>query len=375
MRTGRRPMEGEDPPMDDKKELWLRLIHSDNPCLRDLNRRLRKRRPDKTLLELAPDEATRFLESQVEGPAGLDRRALETDLQWLAGAPDRYLLPIVDRQYPWLLREIPDPPLALFVVGEPGCLNMPCLSIVGSRNPTPQGRETAKLFARRLAGLGFTIVSGLALGIDGCAHHGAVDSGRTVAVCAHGLDTIYPPAHRALASALCEKGALVSEFPTGSEPRRHNFPQRNRLISGMSLGTLVIEAGLRSGSLITARLAAEQNREVFAVPGPINSPQSRGCHSLIRNGASLVESLDDIFREIGQYRHHPAQVTCGQGSARVGEHAWFLDHMGYAPCTRDELVRRSGLTSGEVSSMLLILELEGCVELCPGGTYVRVTRS
>lgn len=362
--------------MDDHKELWLRLVHSGNPCLRDLNRRLRGDQPDKTLLELTPEETTAFLVSQISALPAPDEGALESDRRWLTGAPDRHLLPIVDPKYPWLLREIPDPPLALFATGDAGCLNLPCLSIVGSRNPSPQGRETAQWFARCLAGLGFTIVSGLALGIDGCAHRGALDSGRTVGVCAHGLDTVYPQAHRRLAGAIRDKGALISEFPSGSKPHRHNFPQRNRLISGMSLGTLVVEAGLRSGSLITARLAAEQNREVFAVPGPISSPQSRGCHSLIRSGASLVESLDDIFREIAQYHRNPAPGRHGPGSSEYrGEHAWFLDHMGHAPCTRDELVRRSGLTSGEVSSMLLVLELEGCVELCPGGTYVRVTRS
>lgn len=361
--------------MCNPKELepWLRLIHSQNPSLRELNRRLRAHRPGKTFSDLPPDEAVRFVTTVVDAPPG---GGVLADLKWLEGAGDRHLLPINDPRYPWLLREIPDPPLALFVAGDPACLNRPCLSIVGSRNATPQGRETAFSFARKLAELGFAIVSGLAHGIDGCAHRGALDTGLTIGVCAHGLDTVYPDAHRPLAGEISGRAALVSELPTGAGPRRHHFPQRNRIISGMSLGTLVVEAGLKSGSLITARMAAEQNREVFAVPGPVSSPQSRGCHELIRNGACLVESLEDVLREIGHYRRRPVCIQSAPGPVTSNsQHADFLNYMGYAPCTRDELVKRSGLTSAEVSSMLLALELEGCVQLCPGGTYVRVTRS
>lgn len=358
------------------KELnhWLGLIHSGNPCLRDLNRFVQARMPGRTLPELEPDvlaDCLRRILATLPAPDG-DR--LAADLQWLDGAPGRHLLPITDPRFPWLLREIPDPPLALYAAGDPHCVNQPCLAIVGSRNPTPQGRETATGFGRRLADMGFTVVSGLARGIDGCAHRGALEAGATVGVCAHGLDRVYPEAHRALAAAMTDGSVLISELPIGTAPQRHHFPRRNRIISGMSLGTLVVEAGLKSGSLITANLAVEQNREVFAVPGPINAPQSRGCHDLIRKGAVLVESVDDILRETGHHgsvRTHPDHLpAAGPQSA----HGWFLEHMGYAPCTRDELVKRSGLTSAEVSSMLLVLELEGCVELCPGGTYVRVTR-
>lgn len=363
--------------MENEKELerWLALIHSGNPCLRDLNRFIQAREPGRTLPELAPDELAEFLHRVLATLPTANGDAIAADLAWLERAPGRHLIPITDPRYPWLLREIPDPPLALYASGEPRCLNLPCVAIVGSRRATPQGRETATFFGRRLAEMGFTVVSGMARGIDGCAHRGALESGASVGVCAHGLDTMYPDAHRALAAAMVVGSALVSEFPIGAEPRRHHFPQRNRIISGMSLGTLVVEAGLKSGSLITASIAAEQNREVFAVPGPISAPQSRGCHDLIRTGAALVESIDDILREIGRFG------DCGTGSgtpAACGPHdahAWFLEHMGYASCTRDELVMRSGLTSAEVSSMLLKLELEGCVEMCPGGTYVRVTRS
>jgi DNA processing protein len=361
--------------VDTELEKWLKLIHGGNPCLRDLNRFIQARMPGHILPELAPDALSDFLDRVLATLPNPDAGAVTADIRWLEGHDGRRLLPITDSRYPWLLRQIPDPPLALYASGDPHCLNRPCLAIVGSRNPTPQGRETATGFGRRLAGMGFTVVSGLARGIDGCAHRGALESGTTVGVCAHGLDTVYPDAHRALAAAMSGTSALISEFPTGIGPKPHQFPQRNRLISGLSLGTLVVEAGLRSGSLITANLAAEQNREVFAVPGPINAPQSRGCHELLRKGATLVETVDDILEEIG---HHSSGGT-HRGDTPIAEsdspHAWFLEHMGYAPCTRDELAKRSGLTSAKVSSMLLMLELEGCVELCPGGTYVRVTRS
>lgn len=356
-------------------EQWLGLIHAGSLSLRVVNRFVQTRWPGRTLPELGPEAISQCLDRLLATLPEPDRGAIHADLRWLEQDGDRYLLPITDRRYPWLLREIPDPPLALYVNGDPGCLNLPCLSIVGSRNPTPQGRETAKSFGRHLAEMGFTVVSGLARGIDGCAHRGALEAGATVAVCAHGLDTVYPGSHRLLAAAMAQRSALVSEFPIGAVPRRHHFPQRNRIISGMSIGTLVVEAGIKSGSLITANLAGEQNREVFAVPGSINAPQSRGCHELIRRGVTLVESIDDILRETGHFRGERPRAASTAAPGAPHAHARFLEHMGYAPCTRDELVKRSGLTPAEVSSMLLVLELEGCVELCPGGTYVRVTRS
>ncbi|HSH41995.1 MAG TPA: DNA-processing protein DprA [Arenicellales bacterium] len=368
-------MEPSREPDSGELQQWLSLLHSTNPCLRDLNRLVQASAPDRTLPELPPDQVGGFLERVRASLPPPDADAIAADLRWLEQGAGRHLLPITDHRYPWLLREIPDPPLLLYAQGDLSCLANPCLAIVGSRNPTPQGRETAFRFARELAATGFTIVSGLALGIDGCAHRGALETGATAGVCAHGLDTVYPGSHRRLAAAITEGSVLLSELPIGCEPRRHQFPRRNRIISGMSIGTLVVEAGLRSGSLITANLAADQNREVFAVPGPITSPQARGCHDLIRKGAALVESIDDILRETGHRAVIPAGARGTTGPERVSPHAGLLKHMGYAPCTRDELVRRSGLTSAEVSSMLLMLELEGCVELCPGGTYVRVTRS
>lgn len=365
--------------MDDQMELelWLALIHAQCASPGIVGRQLHSRWPGSSLADLAPAQASqllgRVLDALPETRKFDPSRLVERDLEWLHAGPDRHLLPVTDPRYPALLREIPDPPLALFVRGDLRNLAPPCLSMVGARNPTPQGRETARSFARALAQKGLVVVSGLARGIDGAAHLGALESGTTVAVCGNGLDIVYPRAHRALADRIADGGALVSEFPAATPPRKQHFPMRNRVISGMSLGTLVVEAGLRSGSLITARLAAEQNREVFAVPGSINSPQAKGCHELIKKGVTLVESIDDILLETGC---PPAAAGMGAplpgGEEAASEHAWFLDHMGYEPCTRDELVKRSGLTSARVSSMLLTLELEGCVELCPGGTYVRV---
>jgi len=361
--------------MDEQLELetWLKLVHARAPCLRELDRMVRRCWPDRSFLTLPGAELAAFASDLAARLPGPDPAALETDIAWLERSPRHRLVAITSAEYPWLLREIPDPPLALYVSGDTACLNRPALAIVGSRNPTPQGREIAAAFARQLADAGFLVVSGLAQGIDGAAHRGALERGSTIAVCATGLDTVYPRDNRSLAAEISSVSALVSEFPTGTGPMRHHFPQRNRIISGMSRGTLVVEAGIRSGSLITANHAAEQNREVFAVPGSIFSPVSRGCHDLIRKGVTLVESLDDILGEVRQYSDAPVSggVDCRPDAA----HSRFLEHMGWGACTPDELVRRSGLTSAEVSSMLLALELEGCVELCPGGKYVRVSGS
>jgi len=362
--------------MQDELRHWLTLLHGWRSPLDELEHRAHRAFPGRPLVELEPAALNGLVAELAGSRAAACAAAVAADLRWLAADPARHLLPVSEPRYPWLLRQIPDPPPVLYVDGDPTCLGQPCLAVVGSRNPTPQGRETAREFGRTLARAGFIVVSGLAHGIDGAAHLGALEAGGTVAVCGHGLDRVYPYRHRALAARIREHGALISELPVGTPPRRPHFPRRNRLISGLSVGTLVVEAGLRSGSLITARLAAEQNREVFAVPGSIHSPQSKGCHALIRSGVTLVESVQDMLAELGQFSG-PWQPDGGTTGAPVpaSEHAWLLEHMGYDPCTRDELAKRSGLTSAEVSSMLLNLELEGCVELCPGGTYVRVNRS
>ena len=298
---------------------------------------------------------------------------------WLA-VPGHRLLAPDDDAYPALLAELPDRPDHLYIDGDPAALTLPCLAIVGSRNPTRGGERNAFEFARHLASRGFCIVSGLAAGIDTAAHRGALAAGNaTIAVLGHGIDGVYPAGNRELAREIAAGGALVSEFPLGMAPRRESFPQRNRLISGLSLGTLVVEAARRSGSLITARLAAEQGREVFALPGSIHNPLARGCHRLIRDGAKLVESADDILSELGSLAGHWLQtadestVSSEPAAAKDAEYVKLLQLIGHDPVTVDELVERSGLTTGEVSSMLLILELDGNVEKLSGGRYALLT--
>jgi DNA processing protein len=277
--------------------------------------------------------------------------------------------------YPELMRQIPDAPTLLYVAGNCGTLNLPSLSIVGSRNPTRGGVQNAYEFAKHLGSCGFCIVSGLAQGIDSAAHIGALDGNAgTIAVLGNGIDRVYPAANRDLAHRIVAQGALISEYPLGSPPLKEHFPQRNRLISALSLGTLVVEAARQSGSLITARLASEQGREVFAIPGSIHNPMSRGCHKLIRQGAKLVESAEDIVNELGPLAGHLMQNAESEmvaaASAPVDpEYEALLDVLGFDPATADELAQRSGLTIAQVSSMLLILELEGKIETQSGGRY------
>lgn len=311
-----------------------------------------------------------------------DPDGLASDERWLAGE-NRTLVTWGSPAYPAPLAAIEDAPLVLFVEGDPQALSLPQLAIVGSRNPTPIGRDTASRFAAQLARDGLAITSGLALGIDGAAHRGALSvRGRTIAVLGCGLDSIYPREHAALAREIAALGALVSEMPTGTAPLKHHFPRRNRIISGLSAGTLVVEAALQSGSLITARLAGEQGREVFAIPGSIHSPLSRGCHRLIRQGAKLVETADDIFAELGHLREvlGPAwraeAVDAQEDSGREldKDYEILLDALGFAPASVDTLVERTGLGPDAVASMLLILELDGRVSQQHGGSYCRRLR-
>jgi DNA processing protein len=308
-----------------------------------------------------------------------DPDALARDEAWLAGG-NRRLVAWGSPDYPPLLAAIADAPLVLFVEGTAAVLSLPQLAIVGSRNPTQLGRDTAQQFAEHLAGAGLAINSGLALGIDAAAHRGALAAGgRTVAVLGCGLDTVYPREHAGLAREIAASGALVSEMPTGTPPLRHHFPRRNRLISGLSVGTLVVEAALQSGSLITARLASEQGREVFAIPGSIHNPMARGCHRLIRQGAKLVETADDIFTELGALlaglragAHVEApDLQQDSGPALDKDYEILLDALGFAPAGIDTLVARTGFATDVIASMLLILELDGRVAQQPGGLYCR----
>jgi len=302
--------------------------------------------------------------------------------------PDTQLLTPADAAYPALLREIARPPPQLFVRGAVAALSLPQLAIVGSRNATPVGAETARHFSSHLAARGFCITSGLAEGIDAAAHRGALAvGGRTVAVCGTGPDIVYPRHHEGLAAEIIATGgAIVSEFAPGTAVRRGNFPRRNRLISGLAVGTLVVEAGVRSGALITARHALEQGREVFAIPGSIHNPVARGCHRLIRNGAKLVETAADIVEELANLlatlgledppgRAGPAPEATDGPAESDSSYARLLAAMAWDPVDADTLVARSGLTIGDVSSMLLLLEMQGSVRALSGGRYQRADKN
>jgi len=305
-----------------------------------------------------------------------DAARIAADRRWL----ERERISLIDAagsRYPPRLAQSAGAPALLYVKGDAAHLAAPQLAMVGSRNPTLPGRRTAHAFACYLARAGLTITSGLAFGIDAASHEGALDGGgATIAVLGAGIDAVYPRAHRELAARIAAHGALVSEFPPGCPPARANFPRRNRIISGLSLGTLVVEAARHSGSLITARLAGEQGREVFAIPGSIDNPLARGCHALIRSGAKLVESVDDILSEL-KFSDTKQNVANAPGPSRSvatldKDYKILLDALGFAPASLDMLVERTGLPSQSVASMLLFLELEDVVGLQSGGRYVRL---
>lgn len=315
-----------------------------------------------------------------------DRQVLARDQAWLA-QPGHCLLRCGDADFPPLLDEAPGAPVALFVAGDAAHLLSPQLAVVGARHASLAGREHAVDFARALAASGLVITSGLAEGIDGAAHQAALAAdGATVAVMGTGPDQVYPGRHRALAAAIAGHGALVSEFPPGTPPRRHHFPRRNRLIAGLSLGTLVIEASLRSGSLITARLAAEYGREVFALPGSIHHPLARGCHRLIRDGARLVETAAEVVGALAPLAATlgtrlaerlasdpaPADNAAGRHRGRLdADRRALLQALGHDPVSVDALVARTGLEAATLAPILLALELDGRLEPLPGGRYQR----
>lgn len=333
-------------------------------------------------------------------PSGWDA-LLETTWHWLEGAdpqgPARAVITLGDARYPQSLLDTEDPPLLMYLMGAARLLAQNpfptgrCLAVVGSRNPTAQGADNARLFSRALRGAGFTIVSGLALGVDAAAHEGALDvssdpfaeaTPATIAVVGTGLDRVYPRKNLDLAHRIAAHGVLVSEYPLGTPPLAANFPKRNRIISGLSQGTLVVEAALASGSLITARMAAEQGREVFAIPGSIHAPQSRGCHALIRQGAKLVESAQDVLEEL---RMPPAagKQSASSGAAVLDEEGSrdidtretespLLQALGFDPTGVDALVARTGMDAASLQVELLELELDGQVARLPGGLYQRL---
>jgi len=364
-----------------EKELcdWLLLLHTPGIGPRSYHKLLsRFGHPERILAaprqQLVACGLGQNTVRQLNHPA--DKATIRRYLDWVRQTGNRIIC-FDDPDYPPLLREIPDPPPLLYITGDSDLLSRRQLAIVGSRNPSPAGRETTYDFSHSLASLGLVITSGLALGIDSSAHRGALDAGApTIAVTGTGLDRIYPPGNRKLARMISTRGALVSELPIGTPPRPDNFPRRNRIISGLSLGTLVTEAALHSGSLITARLALEQNREVFAIPGAIHNPLSRGCHALLQQGAKLVTCLGDISEELPF-----AAVSTIQTDRPVPEknntlaldpiQQTVLNNIDGSPTTIDTLVERTGLTAERLSSILLVLELRKRIMPYPGGAFCR----
>ncbi len=353
----------------DEFAAWLRLLET--PGLgREGARRLLAAFGSPDAVLSAPTPALR----EHIGPARI--QALQTEppefderlacaRQWLAGGADRHVVTLGDTAYPPLLLETADPPLLMYVHGRLDLLRAVSLAVVGSRNTSAQGADNARALGRQLSLDGLTVVSGLALGIDGAAHEGALQGpASTIAVVGTGLERVYPSAHLELAHRIAESGCLVSEFAPGTPVLAPNFPLRNRIIAGLSLGTLVVEATLRSGSLITARLAAEAGREVFAIPGSIHAPQSKGCHALIKQGAKLVESAADIVEELRGIR------PVVQAAPAAATHP-LLAALGNDPVTLDALLARTGWRAADLSAQLLDLELDGRVARLPGGLYQR----
>ena len=319
-----------------------------------------------SLAKLVPAELAAAIE---RGP---EPALLERTLSWIA-KPGHALVAWDDADYPRALLTISDPPPAFYYCGRHEFLNRPSIAIVGSRNATPQGMDNAESFAVALSGAGFTIVSGLALGIDTAAHRGGLGAGgSSIAVIGTGPDRIYPAANRDLGHRLAAEGGLLSEFPLGTPPLPANFPRRNRLLSGLSRGVLVVEATLASGSLITARFAAEQGREVFAVPGSIHSPFSKGSHRLIKDGAKLVETAHDVLEELGAVAPAGAAGTRAPAPHIQGDAGRVLEALGHDPAGVDALIARTGLAVGAVSVALVELELSGRITVLPGGKFERV---
>lgn len=321
-------------------------------------------------LEELPAAMRQSLASYRSSPDALNQQ-VDAQLEWLQQQAV-VLLPLTHEHYPALLKQIHRPPLLLFVQGDTAVLSLPQLAIVGSRNATASGLATAKSFARTLAASGFAITSGLALGVDGAAHNGALETGKTIAVTGAGIDIIYPRSHRQLHRQILESGgAIVTEFLPGTAPRPQHFPQRNRIISGLSLGVMVVEAALKSGSLITARCAMEQDREVFAIPGSIHNSLSKGCHVLLKQGATLVETADDIVAQLGGLLAFKRAESGAETEQQPPEQSLLLDAMGFDPVDMDRLIARTGLPVSAINQQLVTLELAGRVEN-RNGLYLRV---
>lgn len=352
---------------------WLAALHLPGVGPRTVLRWLQEFSDIKMLFHASDDEM------HAKGIAARHRKALEhinwkmieDDIAW-SKASDNHIISLDDDAYPALLKEITDPPLVLFVKGDKDVLSARQIAMVGARNATPGGLKNAEQFAYSLTEAGFVVTSGLALGIDGASHRGALAAkGMTIGVCGTGLNYIYPLSHRTLARNMIQQGgAVISEFPLATTPRPENFPRRNRVIGGMSVGVIVVEAALKSGSLITARHALEQGREVFAIPGSIHNPLAKGCHHLIRQGAKLVETIGDIVEELGGLSLATSLVPAIELTRLSSLERRLLEQIEYEITSMDAILLRSGLTAGEVSSMLLTLELNGYIQSVAGG-YIR----
>jgi DNA processing protein len=370
----------------DELGAWLRLLQTPGIGPETARKLLAAFGPPQAIWTQSQREWARVVSTRIALAMAQDPQELQALLRktwaWLEADPEhRAIVTLGDKDYPAALLQTEDPPALLYVMGQInqlGCLQASqTMAMVGSRNPTPQGRLNAQAFARSLSQAGFSIVSGLALGVDGAAHEGALEGASlgqlaTIAVVGTGLDRVYPRSHLQLAHRIAQQGLILSEYPLGTPPRAENFPRRNRIISGLSQGTLVVEAALESGSLITARQALDQGREVFAIPGSIHSPQSKGCHALIRQGAKLVESAQDILEEL-----HPdsslTQMPLTLEPASAAE-TGLLAHLGHDPVNLDNLQARTGLDTAHLQAELLDLELAGQVERLPGGLFQRVFR-
>lgn len=382
---------------ESERDAWLRLLRAPGLGAQALRPLIERHRSAAAALDdaLRHGASLGLPQAARDSLARPDQARLDADRHWL-GQPRHHLLTWLDDDYPALLRESPRPPIALFVRGDPGLLWQPQLAIVGSRNPTADGRAHARDFAATLVRSGLAVTSGLADGIDAQAHAGALSAdGITIAVVGTGVDLVYPGSNAALATRIAERGAIVSEFPLGTTARAQHFPQRNRIIAGLSLGTFVVEAALRSGSLITARLAGEAGREVFALPGSVHNPMARGCHRLIRDGARLVETAAEIVDEL-----RPLALRLGErlratlaaqdetesatgpssdpgpGADRLADPDYrrLWDALGHDPVPVDVLAQRSGLTAPAISSMLLLMELDGFINAGANGRYSRTGR-
>ena len=373
-------------------EAWFRLVHQPGVSRSAARALLAAFASAPGVLRASPAQWRVVAGPAVATALAKTEPVLEQRLQaariWLAASPHRQAITLGDPAYPAALLDTEDPPLMLFTEGRIELLTAPALAIVGSRHPTPQGAVNAREFAAHLSAEGWTIVSGLAQGIDGAAHEGALTGrGATIAVVGTGPDIAYPRQHAALRQRIAAGGLLLSEFAPGTPPLAAHFPMRNRIIAGLARGTLVVEAALQSGSLITARLAVEAGREVFAIPGSIHAPQSRGCHALIRQGAKLVESAQDIVEELGGMAQSQATAGSGQPDVRAPDASGsnvsvtraspdpVLDALGHDPVTLDALAARTGLSAAALGARLLELELEGTVSRLPGGLFQRLQRA